>query len=595
LFALFEALFEQLSDYSQQRKRGKCEGEKLLFLEKIGKLGRGSNTKSGYLPFGSSVVRWMFPSLALAMLVFSMGVALFADVRSPEQRTTNDHEDSAVIMATGTPPKFNQTLPPIVYVTKGLMATINVTVYDADNDSIHVEWLWGDGSPNSTNDTDPAFTAQLVSQTHTWNPYSEQGTGGYYIASGRLNITITDGNGNFVTVSRPVQVLVPDNLSPNIGIIGPSGTMDPFDNVTIFANASDPEGEPLTWTFVFNDSQTDFLTIVNHTDWTAPNQLVWNNVSYIFGIEGLYTVTMYVSDALPPNQTGFHNLSQPVTIRVAWNLAPSTSAEIAADPIEPIITSALGYVLVNYSVEAYDLDGDILTATWDFGDGTGATNVSEGTTVKYEFVQVVNYTETGVHNITVMISDGRSNHTMMVYRNLTVSSTNLPPNVVALHFQYPTGSFALPNETLNWTFTFTDPENDPLQVVVDFGDGTIEYYNVTQYDEHGNATLRFTHAFSETGSKKIIVSYTDNKTGKYEHFLYQNLTVEVGLLPEVIPHDWSWWDYTSLGLVAMIPVLVALRLIAVGARRKRLENQGMSVEEWKLMKSEMQVQDAKKR
>jgi hypothetical protein len=367
-----------------------------------------------------------------------------------------------------------------------------------------------------------------------------------------------------------------------------------LDNVTIFANASDPEGEPLTWTFVFNDSVSDFLTIVNYTGWTAPNEVVWNNMSYIFGFEGVYTVTMYVSDALPPNQTGFHNLSLAVTVRVLWNVAPVTSDNIAADPIEPLIESAKGYVLVNYSIEAYDLDGDVVTATWDFGDGgPGAVNVSNGTTAKYLFTQWINYTETGYHSISVVITDGRSNHTVTMYRNLTVTSTNLPPSVAGVQFQYPTGSYAKPNETLTFTFTFKDPERDTIMVRVNYSDGTIEFFNVTEYDAEGNATLTFTHMFNGTGTKKIEVMYTDNKVGLFDHLLYQNLTVEVKITPPVIIKRWSWWDYTSLILVALIPVLIVLRLTMVNIKRKRLEQQGLSLEEWKLIKSEQSTQKAK--
>lgn len=503
------------------------------------------------------------------------------------------------IMIVNSPPKFNQTFPgygpKFLLVTKGVPATLNVTVYDADNDPIHVEWSWGDGSANSTNDTAPAFTARTASQIHTWDPIVEQGWEGT-ITMGTLNCTIYDANGSEATATRTVQVKVV-NWSPNYAMEAP-GIVDPMDNVNIIANATEPEGEPLTWTFVFNDTVSDFLTLVYHTPATAPNELVWQNVSYTFNMSGTFRVTMYVSDAVFPNQTGAHNVSMDVTITSQWNWMPSTSSEVQVDNQSPILNSTIGYLLVRYWVDAYDIDGDVLTATWDFGDGSpGAVNVSAGgPLVSYRFNQTVNYTHSGIFNISVVLTDGRANHTIYLFKIMRISSTNKAPSVVDLNFTYPThDDFALPNETVYARYTFYDEEHDTIQVIVDWGDGTVEYFNVTEseYNESDEASLTIAHSYNITGSITVVFFYTDNQIGFGDHFLYQNLSIEVKIPQVFPPKNWSWWDYTSLGLVLMIPVLIAIRFFMVAARRKRLEKTGLSLEEWKLIKSEQLDQQEK--
>jgi hypothetical protein len=57
-------------------------------------------------------------------------------------------------------------------------------------------------------------------------------------------------------------------------------------------------------------------------------------------------------------------------------------------------------------------------------------------------------------------------------------------------------------------------------------------------------------------------------------------------IPFVVPpNNWSWWDYTSLGLFCVIPVPIAVQFLLIRRKRKALEEEGMSLEEWKLIKS----------
>jgi hypothetical protein len=468
------------------------------------------------------------------------------------------------------PPYFAQNLPLYIYPTTDTSFEMAIGVADVNDDTVNVTWEWGDDSPNALNTTPPALTPAWVNQTHTWSIPREPGVGDYYAGPFLVNITLDDGMGGVTHTQRSAYVYVPPNGVPEMSLSAPA-KVDPSDAALIVANASDPEGDPMTWTLVLNDSVTDFYTEVFHTPATAPNETVWNNITYVFGVEGSYTIMMNVSDALPPNQVWPHNISFSVSIQVIINHAPQVVGVIDTDPESLLINATIGVLVVDYTVEAFDPDGDVLTANWDFGDGTPtATNVSAGGTQVYEFVQQRNYTDTGEYNISVVIGDGRPGHNVSLYRVVQITSTNLPPSVVSFGFHYSSErSYGLPNESIVFELVIGDPESNNIEVVVSFGDNsTVEYYNLTQFVER-NATLTLNHSYASPGEYLITVWYTDNKTGLFEHAKYYNVTVTVKELSPIIHNYWTTWDYISLSLFACAFILPILWAIIGMLQRKR--------------------------
>lgn len=503
-----------------------------------------------------------------------------------------DEADTELVMevsATGTPPTFEGTSPPAtITVSPGISKIIFVRVKDVDGDNVNVTWNFGDGTPTVVNMTAPATLQQTVYIEHTWNPEIEQGVGGGYIEY-TLNITIDDGNGNYAYRTSTVQCYLPENYGPQSDIIAPA-KVDPNDLVLITAMANDTEGEPLTWTFVFNNSGSTFLTLVYNTPATEPATWQWRNITYTFGVEGNFEVTLYVSDALGANQTGLHNTSDSAAIESYENKVPYLT-NITVTPLTPIINET-GYINVTYSIEILDVEGEIMNVTWDVGDGSPLRyNESGAQKIVYIIQQWVNYTVTGEFNVSVVVTDGRPGHEVYKWTMIFVNSTNLPPSVTGFSYVYSQGSFELPNVAISFTVNITDPELDLVRVTVSWGDGSpYEYYNLTEFVE-GNVTLHLSHAFSSVGNYHIEIWYTDNKSGLLNHSKYYNLTVKVEIPPPIIVKKWSWWDYTSLALFAMIPVLVVLRLMYVARQRRVIEAQGMTLEEYRLIQSERVKQE----
>lgn len=493
------------------------------------------------------------------------------------------------VMATGTPPYFLPGAEPKdpTITNAYTEASFTAIAMDNDDDSLTVTWEWGDGTPNATTTTGPAGGGAIITNSHYYNLTIQQGRGDYVVYL-TMNLTLDDGNGNTVTVPTTVHVTMPSNSSPRIlDLSGPSQAAN-TDVVMISANASDPEGESLTWTFEFNNSVEVYDVVVNNTAATAPGEVVHVFFPVTFPIPGSYKITLNLSDALLPYQVWPHNISESITIQIGANSIPNVLATINVDPDSPIVQSGVGYVLVTYSIQADDPDGDVLTATWSFDDGSlDVVNTSAGGKGRYVFVQVRNYTDAGEFNITVLVTDGLPGHEIMVYKNVTVSSNNRPPNMVSFDYSLSGGNRARANETVNFTMVINDPEFDAIEVVIDFGDNSSRLYlNLTEF-VNGNLTVTFSHIYTKVGNYTINVTYTDNKIGLFQHSknYTTSLKVEAPLVVEV--RIWDWWDYFTLGLLALVPILIVLRLAVISRRRKSLEAEGMTLEEWKLITSEL--------
>lgn len=527
------------------------------------------------------IVLFLLAIPAIAMMVPSPG--------HPDQAGDNH---TARIMA-GTAPEFVQLPPNPFPATWNATCNFTAWVFDAENDIMTVTWEWGDGSPlevSYTGDTTPYGGYWLLQNDHIYNPYvpgrgNDEGTDNVTFL---MNITLDDGNGNNVSSTTLVVVVLLRNNGPSAATLTlPPGVVDPSSTVYLNTSSADLEGDQLTWTYVFNDSVSDYMTIVNHTPRSAANQTVWSNITAVFGAEGYYNVTIYVSDALVPYQVFPHNLS--VTygpIHVATNKKPQVQSVITVNPGSPIINSTIGYVEVEFTIEASDPDGDVLNLTWDFGDGTtNATNESVGAGTQ-SFTQVRNYTNGGSFNISVTVTDGRPGHEVVVYQILNVSSTNRPPSVVRFNFTYAALDYALTNETVNFTLVIFEPERDLIELIIDFGDNSPRVYmNLTEFVDY-NVTALFNHTFKDLGNYTVKIWYTDNKIGVFNHTKSSNVTVKVKNPVVIVPIIWSWWDFTSLGLFCMIPVVIAIQFLFMARRRRAIESEGMSVDEWKLRKSQ---------
>lgn len=398
---------------------------------------------------------------------------------------------------------------------------------DNDSDMVNVTWDWGDGT--STSQLLQGLTLDMggvvTSSNHSWSNDTIKVPGrGEYFVNFTMNITLSDGVNPTVVCPVNVSVFFGFNWPPYLKFMRASAnTVSTFDPVDITVIASDYEGEALTWTIDYGDASVD----VFHTASTASDENVTSTATHTFVARGNYTVVVYVTDSVPPYQTGYHNVSAYTIIHVVENRAPVAASNISISAQMPVIQSSLGYVNVTFCLDVFDEDGDALTAVWDLGDGALSTNTTAGGLLVFELRQARQFTETGNHTVSVTVTDGLPGHE--IHRNLTfhVTSDNRPPYML-LNFTYPTmGYYAIPNESIVFTLAVYDRENDIISVSWDFGDGTpVESFNLTEYVENFT-TILVSHAFADCGEYNVIIRYTDNMEGYLNHNLFDHFPVNV--------------------------------------------------------------------
>jgi len=174
-----------------------------------------------------------------------------------------------------------------------------------------------------------------------------------------------------------------DNPSPVISAFSPIEYVA-GSPVRISVVASDPKGEPLTFTWDFGDG-------------SPPQTSATNSIEHTYAVPGNYTIKVRVQDS-------------------EWPVCSTTTARISPSGINlpPVATldyqfPAAGHGWVNESltfvVTARDPEGDPLYITWDFGDGVTATNFTTDTQTDKTIVQSHTYTSPGNYTLTVAVTD----------------------------------------------------------------------------------------------------------------------------------------------------------------------------------------------
>jgi PKD repeat protein len=135
-----------------------------------------------------------------------------------------------------------------------------------------------------------------------------------------------------------------------------------------------------------------------------------------------------------------------------------------------------------FTDQSADSDGNIVSHSWDFGDGATSTEQSPTHT----------YDEQGIYTVSLTVTDdgGASNMTLQDVEVTDPTPTNTPP----------VASFTSSCTDLSCSFTntSTDPDDDPLSYDWDFGDGTT------------SESADPTHAYAEAGTYTVTLTVTDD-------------------------------------------------------------------------------------
>jgi PKD repeat protein len=245
--------------------------------------------------------------------------------------------------------------------------------YDPDGDPLTFSWDFGDGNLGSG-----------PTPSHTYQ------TAGMFTVA----LTLSDGNGGIDTAAVNVDVQQGANQPPNAVIGGPySGSEDGPINFDGSAS-SDPDEDPLTYTWDFGDGTVGSGETPSHT--------------YAYG--GNFTVTLTVADGISGEDTAETTVSvqevndQPVAVH---------NGPFTAETGQPIQFDASG------SYDADNLDStptndQTLSYLWDFGDGSTSSEVSPTHA----------YAASGEFTVSLTVDDGSAqNGTMTVFTSAVISET----------------------------------------------------------------------------------------------------------------------------------------------------------------------------
>lgn len=307
---------------------------------------------------------------------------------------------------------------------------------DPDGDTLSFAWSFGDGGTSTS--ANPTYS---------------------YVAPGTftVSLTVSDGRGlsNTATTTATIGAL---NRNPVANPGGPYGAA-PGQSITFSAaGSSDPDGDPLTFSWTFGDGGTATGVGPSHT----------------YAAAGTYTVTLNVSDG----RGGTASATVSAVVR-------NTNTAPVANPGGPYIG------VINLSVSfsgaaSSDPDGDALTYSWNFGDSGTGTGVAPTHT----------YTSAGNFNVALTVTDPfGSSATATTTVNIAAANLNPVANAGGPY----TG---LTNQPVAFNGTgSSDADGDTLTYAWDFGDS-------------GTGTgASPSHTYATAGTYTVTLTVTDGRGG----------------------------------------------------------------------------------
>lgn len=268
-----------------------------------------------------------------------------------------------------------------------LEVAFRASAADPNGDALSYSWSFGDGTT--------VAAGVGATQTHAFTA-----TGSYAVV-----VTVDDGKGGVdqaelqIAVANPDDIDAPpteppatpdesDNQAPAVTLAGStSGGSAPL-TVSFKAEASDPEGDPLTYAWTFGNGE--------RAEGNSSRTVIYDE-------PGEYTAGVVVSDGVAQEQASFRVTVDEPAESPTDNTLPVV--RVSATPV-----SGSTPLRVAFEAEASDADGDDLSYLWDFGDGTIS---SDNPTTHI-------YREAGSYSASVTVSDGSGGKTR---KQVAISAT----------------------------------------------------------------------------------------------------------------------------------------------------------------------------
>ena len=330
-------------------------------------------------------------------------------VKTVKLRVTNDagvfREDTTLVnVVANTAPS----VAPLESVQVSLDAANSYVAFASDlnrRDVLSYEWDFGDGTGR--------FPGNPVSHAYgSVNTFT-------------VTVYVSDGKGNTASRSATVDVLRDVNHGPSVNLVAPTSSWT-GQEITLAANVSDPEGNPLLWEWD-TDGDGD-IDVSENTSATIRGQYVLRSQDVTYTTVTTAKPRLTVTD-IPPGGTAHPGWAE-VSITVRLNRAPALG-DISASPTSGSIGDTF-----TFSLTSTDADGNACSYRWDWGDGTAAAT---GTTSAFCTGGGLSprthvYDEAGEFLVTLEADDGRGG----VSRESALVVVEAPVSIeVSLAAQWP--------------------------------------------------------------------------------------------------------------------------------------------------------------
>jgi PKD repeat protein len=379
---------------------------------------------------------------------------------------------SQKIEAYNAPPQITSSNPTssTPSITEVQAAVFNFTATDANGDALSISWLLD----NKTQ----------IEEGHTFNYNADFNSSGVHI----VKVVVSDGKANdtktwtltVVNVNRAPEMVSTDPVNTDTSTI--EGGYKVFG-----ATASDPDGDNLTATWTL-DSAVKLV---------QSNKTSQFNYTPDFNANGTHILKVSFSDG--------H-----LVVDFTWTiLVPNVNRGPVISGFTPLTDMTINETeKVDFNINAMDPDGDTLTYNFTL-NGVQVSNLKS-----YTFL--TNYESAGTYAVNVTVSDGSLNY--FHHWNVIVLNLNRAPTAVAFS-DLITADIGV-NITFNGSLS-TDPDNDTLTYLWDFGDGS----NTTG--------VNITHAYSTPGDFTVNLTVTDIHSASSSAEFVVNITKPVPTLDQL--------------------------------------------------------------
>jgi len=304
-----------------------------------------------------------------------------------------------------------------------------------------------------------------------------------------------------------VNVNIIENHAPYLDkLIFPlHGQVDVVLNPALTVRVIDPNNDTIDIYFynAFNDELIGYNINVPSGD---ESSVIWSNLTY----DTFYEWYVIVNDSLLSNTseiwsfTSLNKPSSPSTHRPVINNPP------VADASNSQLIGVVDEEVRFDATKSFDSDGVIVNYSWDFDD----RSFGYGSQIKHS------YHEEGNYHVSLQVRDdfGSTNKDII---QIVIVKQNLPPSKPSFD------GITMGHQNISYSFEIksTDPDNDMLQYVINWGDETNQE---TSFHLSGES-INQSHQWKNYGEYTIIAYATDNET--------QSEPIEKTIYIDVLPID----------------------------------------------------------